>query len=381
MNEIVSINMKWGDCHILHHIDNNIVVDTLMVDCGSKERINNNTNSINRCVTEFKRNYNNKINGLVTHYHTDHYSIFIELLAKNIVVFDTFYLPKMVPISQKNKLSLQTIAFFFTLFMRPTSIYFKASLSTVKLLNWISIRKCKIKFLEQNNSFHIGKDTYEVLWPNWNQINTQMQIYNKIYERIMNILPDEIKSILEDNFLEQYEDLLNGISNEFTERKVIEINNFINSFLDDNNNKEKNYELLSLLKNRQLYKFLSDDLNKTSTVFHLDCRLLMLADINQEIFDNYIVQYGISNFYQVTKAPHHGTDNYYSHLIPNSQHVIINNYLKKNYSKTSNAYYLSFPSKFRNIHCLNSVGHINCLANKTGLSCGTCTNSYAILNY
>jgi len=389
MNELYSLNVNWGDCHIIKTFEGNHVQATFTVDFGSKSG----EKKIKSVISDYKKNYetiseNNKY-GLLTHYHHDHMNGFLSAIINHKVGYNTFYLPKMIPMQKKKELSPPALLFFFSLMLKPGSQYFNDSKANIRLINELLSNGTSVKLVEKGDAITILSNTYNVLWPDFNELRPEYTSLDTVYKDLELIVDREILDMIDKNLINKY---LNHMSLETSEELESEIEEVNARF----NERFYNNEKISTLVKEKFFRYLSrrcksisrNNLNKYSVVLHEEDRILLLADITEGVFDNYIKKEMRSNLklsgkYLIMKAPHHGTDSgHYSHLFPSCKHIIINNYPTSRYKGVSNSYYLQYKLKnIDHIWCMNEHLNAKCLANNLALSCGVCHSVFIKIMY
>ena len=363
-------NVGFGDCFELE--ENN---HRLLVDCGSKNELlpNPANGTFFRFVDNlffdfhFEDEETNEIflrDALLTHFHADHYKGFIRI-AKNfkkdskLKRFDRFYVP-YIAFNDKDKycfifVKMAVYLYCFLKKHRSNSRFFLYG--HIKTLRH-SVNDLKnIICLKTGDQFQIGSTKFNVLWPYFPK-GTHMRAIENLLAKIDEELKDD--KVLEDlnkkifYNLKKFYDLISNNS----ERNRGIGNDKDDSTLIEEILKSQRQALIALSKKRRenkgkqitgidKLKLLFDEgMNATSIVFCDDNhKLLMTGDVTKNVIDKhlfkgqweYIKNYCIK--FQFIKAPHHGTDTYYTINLPSACHILISTGEFKNYGKISTGYF------------------------------------------
>lgn len=313
-----TFSVGFGDCHLIYKAGGN---ESLTVDYGSKQTISSRVDSIYTGI--FNKSWKNI--ALLTHYHLDHFKGFTGVLkSKN--KYSLFYLPKLTPDSITG-LNIIAIKIFTSILLPHNNSQFKLNSSRVEFINALAKSTKHIGFLSKGDKFKVNNEEYEVLWP---EISTGIEVdllisHVAVYEKMIELILNQF-DISEDlnifiKSLQKYSLSEGEFYDDNLEYKYLKLRRkiFENSDIHSMDIfKEMVSDIIKLNANTE------KDLNKLSIVFHLKNRVLMTGDIPQNEFDNEIIPHlKLSEFYNVIKAPHHGTQSSFSLLIPKCETLII----------------------------------------------------------
>lgn len=360
IKQLTVYNVYFGDC-IDIELDNK---EKLLVDCGSNFLGEKLKSYFKNIADDIMKNHNNNVKIVVTHFHEDHYNILKYFSESSI---EEIYIPNFFT---EEEIKLE----FFTLLQKAEdNLIYQNAKKMLKLIPNLVLEKSEqgksilkskamITFVKREDPI---SDDFTTLWPNIKEYTITV-VLNKVKEELNN--NKEIVSTIE-NFSKQYHEIteqikqrlylesnvrtLDVLANEL-QKIVEEAINFIERI--DNIPKISRY-IMSEIHNIQ---------NEISVVFHKkditstadDC--LFLGDIPSDIYEEYIYRDVCKKKYKCIKVAHHGSDDYFTLNLPDSEHLIISNgkpeHIKK--GNTKRCPYISHQYPFyytqRQIHCTNS---------------------------
>lgn len=395
MNKFVSINMNWGDCHIIQsfqkdHMNNyTLPSSSFTIDYGSHS-----INRTNQTMQDYKKNIFENSNALLTHYHEDHFNGFLNAMQNYGIKYKTFYLPKIAPLPM-SQLNYRAQLFMLSLLLQPSMLYFQATVRQINFINSVFSNSQSVVFVQKGSQIIIDNNNYNVLWPDLEIEKKDLTSYDKFINSLVEYLPQEtigiiIEELSQGYLLKDFYNLLQGERISELTQNIDRFNNKILKSFYDNDDIEKPRKTKFVKFLLRKYWRIAKKMNDYCVVFHEKEKLLMLADVSREKYNNFIStekssNLELSSFYTIIKASHHGTQDYYSNKILNSENTIITNYPIRNYGIISNSYYTDHINKKNNkIFCMNSSSNANCMAyhNPTMKSnCGSCYNNIIQIYY
>lgn len=361
--DIKVLNTGFGDCNIFQDAKNN----SLTIDYGSQ-----NTSELNIIDYISMIKPCDVKDAVLTHYHDDHFSGYIESF-KHGTIYDTFYLPEMMPDSPHllNPL-VQTV--FLSFFTTSKSYLFKLSSKIIEFLNLLPSHTTKIKFIRKSSKFVFDKKDFHVLWPEIGYISPNTTKIKSNIDKLYELVDFEVKDVL-NRFLNKIHNLNNTLNNanDNLEEEYNDISIKIRKTIS------ANVEFERIIENviRSSSRLTSSNFNAYSVVFHcIDEKkeILMLGDIEKSNFENNIVTETkpylcLLKKYKVIKISHHGTDDYFSKKLPEAENIIINNGSKNRTNWKISALYNkeNLFGKFSNVFCTNNKRKTRCLVTLNNL--------------
>ena len=338
------INVGFGDCFLL--LDEN---RSLLIDWGSRGFSKTKYPSIKYLVKDIKESlFDNKCKNeaLITHFHTDHYSGFKQLAKIDSNTFDGTYIPYLY-IKQNGRVILLELAIYFYTFLQPTSY---AAIISANILNHLKLlsgltKNNQIKCVFTGKTINFSGLILDVIWP-----DKQFELCGPGLTTFLGRLEGEAEDIGEfqelkreilDNLKAWYELTSGEEVNEDHANTIIERQNELIRRLDEfkNTSTANPFNNVDLNGAKSAYaRMFSRSNDSASVVFQsAEKGLLMTADIEKEIIDNYLKDRFYEN-YEIMKVPHHGTGNHYSSNLPKSQIFLISSGERKNYGKVGAVY-------------------------------------------
>ena len=376
-------NMEFGECSFIETTHR-----CLIVDYGSIYRKGNTLDNVKK---EIDNNYPVSLNGLITHFHEDHYNGFSYLLSRypHIYRFEQFFLPHI----------FQTYEHPNTLDYVLIDTYIR-SMPKETILDMISsVLNAGVGYtlLKRGDTFSTPGGNATVLWPEPQKVYSQLQKLNPY----LYIPEDEINEIF------SISDSITSIllseqkSNNINEEKI-KFDRLIHNDIAINDNMSGTIKTYS----GATYEITS------SNEFYSrpDIKLLLSEILNNKIDHNYCLVFQTSHFgkdylftgdislpvlkelltlsnpclrgdYYAVKAPHHGTKSHYCSELFNCSDInidkvfISNGNGNKRYGKISKEY---INKKFRVI-CTNS--DIDRCDNSSGCNSKKCGIHVKIIPY
>lgn len=310
---------------------------------------------------------------LITHFHEDHINGFLAGALKVSKV----YLPDILQMSQYGgKLTFLQLQVLEDIF-RCISLNKKLHITLYDLLLKLCNDKSSIYFLERGSNFTFSQKVYQVLWPSFDNLTIHGRVMHRVLKVLvkLNVLPRSVLGEKESSLDIQQEEFSTNTFPQFEGENAIswinlnEIDYFIDALLSAyslaknqqwvslNGNLgtlkdkfERLNEYINNLKDTSGRPVLNDSLrkelgelsasmrkqaNKISIVFQDSpnngaSAILMTGDIPPKEL-NKVVTAAISSkpemahHYTVIKAPHHGTDTYFTPLLPSCDAILISN--------------------------------------------------------
>lgn len=343
---------------------------------------------------------------LITHFHEDHINGFLVGALKVSKV----YLPDILQMRRYGgKLTFLQLQVLEDIF-RCISLNKKLQITLYDLLLKLCNDKSSIYFLQRGNIFTVSQKVYQVLWPPFDNFTIHGRVMHRTLKDLvkLNVLPRSVlgekgsgRDIPREEFSTNTFSNLEGES-ALSRIDLNEIDNFIDALLsgyylaknqqwDSLNGDlgtlkdkfERLNEYIYNLKDLSGRPVLNDSLrkelgelsasmrkqaNKISIVFQDSpnngtSAILMTGDIPPKEL-NKVVTAAISSkpemahHYTVIKAPHHGTDTYFTPLLPSCDAILISNGVPskahRNWGKISYNYGAFYGSHKRcSILCTN----------------------------
>lgn len=312
--------MGCGESILVEHDNELLLIDFGSQDGGNKSAYFN--------YVETKLNYC-KMNALITHFHEDHITGFIDLINNGKILFNIIYIPHIFTTdSHLNLIDYMLMDYYLE--NNKTK-----RLSLLSLIKAISNNNGKYTLLERGECFYVGGCKNEVLWPIPKVIKPydekifdyDIPIPLSVMNRIMEI-SDEICEFIADH---------NSVGLNDNTRHIIELEQQINELLKTEiieqvgeyirllngtyiaKSEYENFRNYINVKNYKNYlkKQLKINNNAFSIVFQTDKvnnrRYLFTGDVTKENINAIINDQTVtlkSDFFAV-KAPHHGTKTHY----------------------------------------------------------------------
>ena len=384
-------NMEFGECSIIETTDT-----CLIVDCGSIYR----NNTFDNVKQELDNIYPIELNGLITHFHEDHYNGFSYLFSKypHKYHFEHFFLPHIFQADDHpNTLDYVLIdTYIRSKLKRPMS-----KETILDMISNVLNTGVGYTLLKRGDTFSTPGGNATVLWPEPQNVYSQLQKLNPY----LYIPDDDIKVIfyITDSIIEKLlsEEKVDNISKEKRAFNQL-INNSI-AYSDDNNGTIRTYSGATYEAND------SNDFYSRP-----DIQLLLSKIINNRIDHNYCLVFQNSHFgkdylftgdislptlkkilklsdpcllkdFYAVKAPHHGTKSHYCSELFNNPHIHIDNVFISNgkgnnhYGKISKEY----NNKAFHVICTNSEinrceNYSSCISKNCGINQSTIPDYYII---
>lgn len=368
-------NMEFGESILID--DKN---DQLLVDCGtiSPKYF---TDQKRRCILG-QINTKSKISIMITHLHADHYNAIEPLFCNDVQpikpVLNYVYIPWLRITKEKAPLVEEAIYLYMFYCQDSKSRTVEKILFLLVGQIQLFIRlgrmngEVKVVTLKQGNTFLLGSCTMEVLWPNYDSENDEIDIDDFQFCHVKKIR--QFFDYFQDKYMNEtqkkkFEEIFHKIENnisllyskiEFTEESGYSVSDN-NSYI--HNMKQKQSQYIKELKNlkKEVYAMIPKrdhkdiankkkefkdnyriDENARSIVFRDEKKpsqkkhkILMTGDITKKVIKNKLYdQYLKETTYKYVKAPHHGTKSHYTKYLPPGNRVIISNGLgQKNFGK------------------------------------------------
>lgn len=375
-------SVGFGDCFLLKATRTN-----LLVDCGTVGFHNSEYNSFSKFVDYL---YNKELSSsptnlaLITHFHSDHYRGFKELVKKGKRdVFKKIYVPYISYDKKTNKPVIFELAFYMYLIYGTRA---NSGIVGFDILNQINILYelgQSIEVLYAEKAFPFEQEKFKVLWP-----QKTMEYPSLIDECLLHLdsiikeLPgiESLKKDIITNIIKWYDliEVQKDIdSNNDSSRGQFEAiynshKKLINS-LELSRKNDKFSKKLEYIKSTKWYKLFKESCtklflkcqNSTSIVFHNynnKSPILMTGDITKEVIDNHLYN-KFHKYYKVVKTPHHGTGSHYSNKLPRGCYILTSTGPRKKYGKISMNYKNHFCKK------ICTYGYNYCEILDNGQSC------------
>ncbi len=385
-------NMEFGECNIIETTN-----QCLIVDYGSIHREGNTLDNVKK---EIDNNYLVSLNGLITHFHEDHYNGFSYLLSRypHKYQFEQFFLPHIFQAYEHpNTLDYVLIDTYIRSKL-------KRSMPKETILDMISsVLNTGVGYtlLKRGDTFSTPGGNATVLWPEPQKVYSQLQKLNPY----LYIPEDEIEMIFSIS-----DSITRLLSNEQASGNIneerIRFNKLIHngvSFNDNMTGKIRTYsgatyeatDSNSFYSRPDIKLLLSEILNKKidhnyCLVFqtsHFGKGYLFTGDISLPVLKRILTLSDSSllkNYYAV-KAPHHGTKSHYCSELFNSKFINIDNVFisngkgNKRYGKISKEY----KHKAFHVICTNSEvdrceNYSSCISKNCGINQSTIPDYYII---
>ena len=378
-------NVQFGEAILLHESDRN-----LLVDFGGKD-----SRCLRRSVKDIALHFSSQPTDiLITHFHEDHINGFWKTDILSNATGSTVYMPNlfsgfrtMPGLSWAQLHIVKDILNSIILRKRNTtnpSFYSKIpgkgkSAFDITLYHFfralLSDKRC-ITFLEAGDSFYFSRKKYDVLWPDFNQLNTCAIDDANLIRTLRSIgifspnqfdgsSPLHLSAI--DTFIDVLQNIAYNLSN-VTDNHSTQINREILSTQLDNAYVTLVVELESLIR-PQLIQLTNHDIsnisaslhslirlnNDISIVFHsskdsvpsVERPILMTGDISSQIFENIIDVHKLYRIaYRAIKIPHHGTISSFASMLPHAKYYLISNGSGHSSADLISIKYTSIPGNF-----------------------------------
>lgn len=337
---ITFFNMNFGDSFLIKDLN-----DSLLTDCGSI----NQRKSRKDYMVDLIYNKMNRLNNnlLITHYHSDHTSLILDLNNKGIT-FNNIYI---------RCLTINCFNFDFYSSFIELLIYTVRSHDYNTFLKWLN-PKGLINLLSKtgrvhgvncvkNNKIHFGGTTANVLWPS--PTDAKLKEMEEVASEVESTLFVNGETSNEDDSISKikqkinvayryyksiYQHLINNENGVSQEELIAVLNNMDYEYIELSESDIQAF-IKTVKVSSRLRKRLSDLENHLSIVFEIDSQLLMCGDADNTAMDGALLNYAKAQGYSeiktdefgIIKVPHHGTAScYYDfkndnaiYLIPNSK--------------------------------------------------------------
>jgi ribonuclease BN (tRNA processing enzyme) len=384
-------NVGFGDFFLLQKGMHNLIVD-----CGSVSFHNRIHIDMQSLLSSFVKSLNQNATNdvLITHFHTDHISGLIQMVAENKKQFDNAYIPYIV-IDETAKASIMLdMAIYFYTFLAPYTHTYRLSQSIISIFIFLSqiVDLKRVKLLSAGDDFNVDNRTFTAIWPakclsypeklgeylkELEEKTSNQKEFRRNKKRLITSIVDLSEIIAETNN-ESSANLQRELK---IQKSVISNLNRISISLTPS---ERDSVISPSLKYYGT-KLFSSNHNSTSIVFH-DKRgtssdhgkyLLMTGDVESDIIDRYLVA-SFHDRYFVLKAPHHGTTNHFTSNLPQSENILISSGQRRPYGIISSQYRAKYePTSFLN--CTADRGNCETLVNGYKCKNGNCQiNSISI---
>lgn len=366
-------DVGYGECVVFEGEQNKI----LMVDCGSMNTVLKHAGvKFKDYVTDFiiprYRDVQEK-NFLLTHFHRDHFCGFKYILKKEKNFFDKVYIPYPSR-SAANRVPLLEMAIYAFVFLKRQQSCASMSTSALFIFEFLRKNSCKSKVYPQKKDdfFEFSGVTYKVLNP-----ESDFFPFSRDFIQLLEQLDDLLKSSFDKDlvndffyfrklFCDEYVNCceLCRICEDFSDERISKCIDEISYCAVELNELSKklvctdiSYGILDVLNKESTGVLYSSAQNSASIVFQnaqsdvlSGGNILMTGDVTSEIFS--LLENDLFSSYNVVKAPHHGTANYWSDVLQRvgSSHLIISNGEYHAGGKISSEYAKNSAIK----HCLGS---------------------------
>lgn len=339
-------NVQFGDCFLLEGETEN-----LLVDFGSDTPcvLSNTANDIINCCD------GKKLSVLFTHFHKDHINGFWETRLSNKINVSNIYIPDIFAMGRTSgKLTFLQLHILSDIFASVVLQNKPVQITLYSLLKSLANIRTNIYLLERGRTFAIAPQTYQVLWPSFNELH----LHKKAEKAIIALLADIgfIKSKNTHQYMDeiQYDSIDLGSIDYFIKTLLDgylaliqgEIQN--SKFMDSIDNafatmsKEVDQRCSNLSEKlindlKTVINSMQNQENKMSIVFQDKAinkmsSLLMTGDITvpelKKIISNENIGYPnfkISKKYTVIKSPHHATNSHFTNLLPSCDTILASN--------------------------------------------------------
>ena len=341
-------NVEFGECIVIGGSDNSI----LMVDCGSmNHKIRENEMEVSDYIQQYVMPRYRDIKErsfLLTHFHRDHMAGFRQIIKHEPQYFQRIYLP-MTPVDENGRALLIEFAVYVFAFLGRQSEYSQMSVGALRIFERLHgiLGADAITTVGRGRSFSFDGVTYDVLWP-----STQNYPFSSAFTDIVEELDICLSSPflgknasvflqLKHQFSQEYIHCCEILSGERhgdiaeTEASIERLKNLLDAIeelIDSLLLLPAAQDVLEILERPAVRAEYSYAQNAASVIFQnrrvregsFD-DILMTGDATPETFDE--IGGDLYDGYYIFKAPHHGTQGYWSDLFSDilKQHILISN--------------------------------------------------------
>lgn len=370
-------NVNFGDFFKID-TDNDILIN----DCGdllSRRGISNeHLQSILHARCELCRTEKQSV-AIITHFHPDHVNGFTRL-SQDIRKFSKVIVPYISYDKHTKNYILVRLAVFCYTFLPSRSInrlFANHFLHQIDLIRDLCDNNSTIYFTSRGDEHRLNDITLKVLWPpkliNYNTPHKCNYLIEKIMYFENMYLSEELRRRY-NKIIEELYEIFRQLNGQFRIENIAEINDNIDihvkHLINIRNQLNLNYSFYDMSGIRDIVNALSlvYEIHPNITTTDDNNSVLMTGDISPEIIDRYICR-STNRHYKMLKAPHHGTNHYYTPNLPNADICLIPH--GKSYYKwrIRNDYCQRYPQVF----CCNGT-------NSCSIARNTQTNSHCVIN-
>lgn len=310
----------------------------LLVDCGAKFQ-----GKVNLAYDAIRRDFSfGKDEVLITHFDEDHYNGLIAM-ANDGKHIKRLYLPKYI--YDKKKIHYTDNYFIEQLrsIMYLHALGKKQRLNSLKKL-FVAIPKLispnyNLKTVAYGDTINVGSAVFNILWPEEPISISFTLLSDRLRELCAESMVNDNASIeLLDSVIDEYLKIFidfyrladgEGESNRNLEGQYAEL---VTQFERIHQRLENAEEQLHIVVSQENIKIIDSKLsnliksqNDCSVVFSYEKYILATGDASKKIIKYLCDEGRIGDYYELLKAPHHGTKAYYSSLLPDAKYVFISN--------------------------------------------------------
>lgn len=361
-------NVEFGDAFLLYGEGENLLVDLGSIDGGFDFR------PVRDSIRQ--ESSDRQLSLLLTHFHKDHWSgLHNQEIGHALPKLKMVYLPDIFKMRAWGKLDV-VIRSLLADFLESVLLQQQPQFSLADLLREVlpGLPKEKICFLARGDVFHMGKKSYEVLWPRLNLVDVVGKRDKPLRDFLERIESKLIADGAEYRLWDTLDMMATALLREFALSQDVQYEKVV---WDDQRSYEDMYlqarKLAEILANacehddgdfhEKIHYYaeaLSKDWNRVSLVFHeLENKsLLMTGDVLQSTLKHLSNgDYGVPRLkekYEVMKAPHHGTDSHFCAILPASRFFCISN-------GEGNRGYQKISEKYEHVYgCRGKKSDIRC---------------------
>ncbi|MDU6521381.1 hypothetical protein [Clostridium sp.] len=390
--KVKMFNVDFGESIMISSLDN---YENLLIDYGSET--NTNISYIESQLNSIKSNGGN-IDAMITHFHDDHINGFINLSRKNPSLFNKVYIPNVFsPYLEKDFNTISYVEIEVILFFLIKCKFNKGRLSLFEMLKSIIVIDGELHIVQRGDIFTFANIKYVTLWPNISEIKFMKDFTEDDLKKFLNIIGEDLDEPV--NLSDEINKISSLLSNTYFSMSISDHKMEVKGNIEElekrieklsKSAEELNGKLIYKTKKDKLDKWikkLGSNLNKISIVFQneidkLDNNILMTGDIDfcrlNWIIENKLNRdIQIHKYFNIIKAPHHGTKTHFIDNLPTSKNIIISNGRARNSKrgKVSSSYNV-YRKKGALIRCTNSIKE-RCEFLDSGSKCrGICNKHY-----
>lgn len=325
-------NVGFGDCFLLSQNHQH-----LLVDFGSDTHKNFKEiaqNLLDECKED-------TVSVLLSHFHLDHLNGIIATDCLEKLNIDKVYLPDLFQMKKSgNRLNYFQIVMLEDIF-RNVFLSHRPKISMYELLLKMMKANTVVEFVQCGHHFEFAKETYEVLWPNFNLLNINERSEKAIIKCLVDLnlisqeqlnRKDSIKIPIIDDMIEHLLDGFSSLTQNHSPAYLEQEHSYdfiFNQYQKDLDDLlEKHHEIYK--KEKMIHARLNSIAklgNEISIVFqdvaqHDISKVLMCGDVTKT---HYLKMRGIAKKVSVIKAAHHGTDTHFVECLPDHDRMLISN--------------------------------------------------------